>query len=257
MDNILDYIEKYKFAIIGTVLFHVLIFLSANFVTMKRPIQLQEPVVEVAIPLEDIEFDEEMEKLLQINKNEGVPEQVYNVVSDANDSREKSYENFSTQDIDEEVMNNARELEQQYFEEWAATHPGQDPSDYNTDIRTNEDDNKDKNNQNNVNKNNIDTEGSNAFAGSVIASFDLKNRNAHSLDKPGYTCNHAGTVVVEIKVDQNGKVKAASYLSERSSGATECMIEQAVKYAKRARFNYSSSAPSVQTGTITYKFVKR
>jgi hypothetical protein len=33
------------------------------------------------------------------------------------------------------------------------------------------------------------------------------------------------------------------------------MIEQAVKYAKMSRFNYSGTAPKMQDGTITYTFI--
>ncbi len=253
--NFLDYIERYKFAIMGTVLFHVGVFIYANFDTIDRPFNNQEPITEVEIPLEDILFDPEVEKLLEINKGDEEVEDVTNVAADANDNREKSYENFSTQELDEQVLNDAKALEKQYFEEWAATHPGEDPSNFIPDNSDNSDNSDDNNNT--IDNNSVDTDGDYAAAGTVIASWDLKNRKVHSLRKPGYLCNRAGTVVVQIKVDQNGKVKAASYLAEMSSNATECMIEQAVKYAKKARFNFSSTAPASQTGTITYKFVKK
>jgi len=232
----------------GTVLFHIMVFLSANFVTVQRPYKIEEQIVEVSLPIDEITFDPEMLKLLEANNNNPQSEEVYNLIGDANDSRERSYEDFSTQQIDQDVLKEAKELEQKYIDEWKATHPDEDPPKYNADIVLNKDDNS---------KNSVDNEGSNAFAGTVITSYDLKNRKAHSLEPPAYTCNRGGTVVIQIKVDQAGKVKGTSYLSGMSSSATECMINQAIKYAKRARFNYSSSAPSPQTGTITYKFVKK
>lgn len=254
---ILDFIEKYKFAIIGTVMFHVFVFIYTNFATIQRPYKLVEPVVEMEIPLDDIEMDPEMMKLLEIapkNNPENAP--VYNVTSDENDTREKSYENFSTQEMDKMVEENAKALEQQYFDEWGGTH-----GDGNKNQATGMDvDDKTKQQTKQINTNpdkTIDTQGANSFAGDVMASFDLKDRKVHSLEKPGYTCNTAGTVMLEIKVDKSGVVKTVTYMASGSSNATECMIEQSIKYAKRSRFNLSSTAPALQTGTITYKFVSK
>ena len=255
MDNLLIYIEKYKFAILGTVLFHVAFFFYFNFKTIERPFRLADPSIEVAVPLEDIEFDPEIMKKLELTKNNQVSEQVYNEAADANDTREKSYDNYSTQELDQEVESEAKDLEQQYFNEWASTHDNGDGSNGSADIQVDKD--KSQKNQNNIDKSNIKTGGSNSFAGEVMVSFNLKNRKAHSLPKPGYTCNSSGTVVIDIKVDKSGEVKSASLNSGLSSSADDCMIEKAIRYAKKSRFNFSSSAPATQEGTITYKFVNK
>ena len=255
MDQFLTYIERYKFAILGTVLFHVFFFMYTNFMTVQQPysIAFEEDVAEITLESDEIELDEKMMEMLERN-NQLNNEQLYNVVSDANDTREKSYENFSTQDIDEEVENDARELERQYFEEWASTHP--DESSAASESGSNESTNAE--NQNNKNQRNesssVDNSGSNAFAGQVMVSFDLDDRKAHSLDIPGYTCRGSGTVVIEVKVDKNGTVRNAEYNGALSSGATECMIQKAKRYAKKARFDYKSTAQNPQTGIITYKF---
>ncbi|MBK8925619.1 MAG: hypothetical protein IPM74_06860 [Crocinitomicaceae bacterium] len=255
---VLNFIEKYKFAILGTVLLHVAFVIYSNFVTVKRPFRVEEPVLPLDIPIEDMPIDPEIMKMLEDKQNaQNQNQDVYNVTSDANDSRDKSYDNFSTQDMDEQVYNNTKALEQQYFDEWASTHGdgGNKSNESSLDIQQ-KDKQQNKQNQNNVDKS-IDTDGNKSFAGDVMASFDLKDRKAHALEKPGYTCNSAGTVMLEIKVDKNGSVRDVTYLPSGSSNATECMIEQSIKYAKRSRFNYSDSAPAVQTGTITYKFVSK
>lgn len=252
---VLDFIEKYKFAILGTVIFHVLVFIYTNFVTVKNPVYFADPQVEMDIPLDDVPLDPEIMELIKPKQQDNLASQeVYNVTSDANDKREKSYENFSTQQMDEQVMENARALEQQYFQEWAGTHPDNQSS--SMDITDDKEEDKKKLAQSSPDKS-IDQSGDKAFAGEVMASFNLKDRKAHSLEKPGYTCNSSGTVVLEIKVDKNGEVKDVSYMASGSSNATECMIEQSIKYARRSRFNFSSTAPAMQTGTITYKFVAR
>ncbi|MCB9224053.1 MAG: hypothetical protein H6582_07765 [Crocinitomicaceae bacterium] len=255
MDAFLTYIEKYKFAILGTVVFHVIFFFYFNFKTIERPFKFPDPSVEVSVPLEDIEFDPEIMEKLELTKNNQTSEEVYNVASDANDKRNKSYENFSTQELDEQVENEAKNLEQQFFNEWAATHDGGDGSNGSTaDIDLNNDKKKPLNT---VDKSTINSGGSNSFAGEVMVSFDLTSRKAHSLPKPGYTCNSAGTVVIDVKVDKSGEVKSATYNGTLSTSADECMIEKAIRYAKKSRFNLSSSAPAMQSGTITYKFVNK
>ncbi len=251
MDKFLDYIERYKFAILGTVLFHVIFFMTTNFVTVQRPYKLEEPITEIEIETDAIELDEAMLEMLN-RQNEMSNEELYNLAADQNDTREKSYENFSSQDLDEQVENEARELEKQYFDEWAKTHPDSDgpPSSSSNDSQ---DDRNETQTQSDQRNNVVDNSGGNAFAGQVMVSFSLKNRKAHALEIPGYTCNGSGTVVIDIKVDKAGDVRTAEYNPSLSRGASDCMIEKAKRYAKRARFSYSDAGGS-SSGTITYKF---
>lgn len=255
MNRFLDYIERYKFAIIGTVLFHVMFFMTSNFVTVKTPYGHTEEFEEIELDADAIEMDEEMLEMLEkLNQQNEMNEQLYNLAADQNDQRERSYENFSAQELDEQVEREARELEQQYFDDWAATHPDSDSPPPKDNRPNDAGENARENREKPDNNNNMDNEGSNAFAGPVMVSFNLKNRKAHSLANPGYTCNGAGTVVISIKVDKSGNVKSADFNSALSRGATECMILKATKYAKKSRFDYSQSASGLASGTITYKF---
>lgn len=252
MDRFLNYIERYKFAVLGTVIFHVVFFMFTNFVTVERPYKMVEEVTEVEIDVDAVEIDPEMLEMLN-RQNELNNEQLYNLAADQNDSRERSYEDFSTQDLDEQVESEARNLEQQYFEEWANTHPDSEGPSNNSSNDTQE--NPQDNSQNKPNpNNNVDNEGGNAFAGQVMVSFSLKDRDAHSLEIPGYTCNGSGTVVIDIKVDKAGNVKDTQFNSGLSRGASECMIAKAKRYAKKARFNFNETSSGLASGTITYKF---
>jgi hypothetical protein len=100
----------------------------------------------------------------------------------------------------------------------------------------------------------VSSGGANQYAGEVMISYNLKDRKAYKLPNPGYTCNGSGVVVITIKVDKSGEVKLANFNAEKSSGATECMINRALTYAKKSRFDYAANA-GIQTGTITYKFL--
>jgi len=83
-------------------------------------------------------------------------------------------------------------------------------------------------------------------------SFSLVGRNNYKLPPPIYTCIEGGKVVINIVVDAVGNVTNASY-NEKSSGTSNgCLVENAITYALKAKFNTSSKVS--QKGTITYLF---
>jgi len=105
--------------------------------------------------------------------------------------------------------------------------------------------------------------GETAYKGSVLADWQLEGggrtphqNNDWNIRKPGYMCGKgAGSVMIRIKVNQNGNVVEASYSASESQGANQCMIDNALKYAKMSRFNFSSK--SSQSGFIRYTFVSQ
>jgi tRNA pseudouridine55 synthase len=62
-------------------------------------------------------------------------------------------------------------------------------------------------------------------------------------------------VVVKIQVNRSGKVVGTSVLKSATNTTDECMIENALNYAGRAKFTASSTAAEPQTGTITYNYI--
>jgi hypothetical protein len=252
MDAILAYIERYKFAIIGTTLLHLLFFFYANFTTVQKPYKFPDPQVEMSIPLDDISIDPAILEQLDMTPTPQQSEEIYNLAADQNDNRNKSFEDYSTQEMEHFDATSAKELEKQYFQEWAATHDGNgDKKEKPVDDKNDSDKNPNK-----VDNSNIKSGGANAFAGEVMVSFNLSNRKAHSLPKPGYTCNSYGTVVIDVKVGGDGAVKSALVNTGLSQSADECMISRALDYAKKSRFNLVSGG-GTQSGTITYKFVSK
>ena len=251
----LDFIEKYKFAIIGTLLFHVAVFAYTNFSTLKRPYKQPDPDIEIAMPLEDIIVDPEMMEMLDMKDQQLSNQEITNTATDENDEREMSFEEFSRNNIDESVNKSVEELEQEYKDYWASRHEGQEPS--GGDVQDPDDEVEEPNINNNTNQNNQSNTNTSdkAFAGRAIVRYNLPNRKEFSLPAPGYLCKGAGLVVINIKVDRNGTVKSTSYNSTSSKSATDCMIEMAEKYAKKSRFNLDNSAASMQDGTITYEFL--
>ncbi len=84
-------------------------------------------------------------------------------------------------------------------------------------------------------------------------SYRLVDRRALYFPNPVYTCEGFGKVVLHIEVNNLGKVNSATFNKNMSTTTNVCLIESAIKYALKARFNTLASKP-IQLGTITYIF---
>lgn len=82
-------------------------------------------------------------------------------------------------------------------------------------------------------------------------TYSLKGRTLQYYKTPRYLCEYGGKIVVSIRVDENGTVYDA-YINGSSNSSNQCLVDQALEYAKSARFN--SSQETEQLGTITFLF---
>ena len=85
-------------------------------------------------------------------------------------------------------------------------------------------------------------------------SFDLQGRSLGKggLPRPEYSVQEEGRVVVNITVNPNGHVIAAS-INKRTNTTSKSLRDAAVKAARKAVFNSVSTVDN-QMGTITYYF---
>ena len=90
-------------------------------------------------------------------------------------------------------------------------------------------------------------------AGEPNAKLEGRKVNG-TLPKPGYGVAKAGTVVVEIWVDNYGMVQKAIAGTEGTTLTDKTLWQEARKAALEAHFNVSAEAPALQKGTITYIF---
>lgn len=75
------------------------------------------------------------------------------------------------------------------------------------------------------------------------------------LPKPAYPVQKAGTVVVNIKVDNYGNVSGQPSINMENTTVTDRELWQAaINAAKKTKFNRTIDAPPLQEGTITYIF---
>ncbi|MDP2687817.1 MAG: hypothetical protein Q8O62_11380 [Aequorivita sp.] len=84
-------------------------------------------------------------------------------------------------------------------------------------------------------------------------SYQLVNRKDIDLPNPVYTCFGFGKVVINIEVNNLGKVVKNSYNKTSSTTSNECLIDAALEYSAIARFNTDASKTK-QLGTITFNF---
>ncbi len=87
-------------------------------------------------------------------------------------------------------------------------------------------------------------------------AYDLGGRGAKYLDKPRSTFSEAGTVVVTIWVNQDGKVTKAQIKEKGTTIIDQGLRRMALEAAYNSTFVADPEAASSQRGTITYNFIK-
>jgi hypothetical protein len=90
-------------------------------------------------------------------------------------------------------------------------------------------------------------------------SYDLGGRGAKSIAAPSKKFSEEGKIVVNIKVDREGRVVEATiqYKDNGTNISDKDMQESALTAARNSIFNKDENAPEIQSGTITYKYIKR
>lgn len=256
MNKILDAIDKYKFGIIAALTVYIVIFMY-----LQMSSYTQYPPIE---PFHDGSYVEQPQEIPISQDNILAPTDfgdVKNMSRDVNDSREKSNEKYYQNKSSEQIMADYKALEQKMYDE-AGGDKTRAQIKKEVEAKKKADENNAKSNA--PTNNNTQKGGNTAFGGNVMVDWELSSRNPHQnnnwyVRNPGYTCGYGsvGRVTILIKVNQGGSVTTATYDAAQSSGANSCMIEQAIKYAKLSRFDYSGSAPSIQQGRITYTFISQ
>ena len=87
-------------------------------------------------------------------------------------------------------------------------------------------------------------------------SYHLEGRKALTLRNPVYTCGSSGKIVINIVVNDMGKVVKSGYNKTASTTSNGCLIDSALKYANQSKFT-TIAGKAKQMGTITYVFPGR
>jgi len=88
-------------------------------------------------------------------------------------------------------------------------------------------------------------------------SYSLGGRGSLMLHKPSYDSKEQGKVVVTIKVDKKGNVTSAVAGAKGTNVSDQTLWQLAKDAALKSRFVADPDAPDTQVGTITYIFIRQ
>lgn len=249
-------------AILGTILFHLLIVASAMFFKITTSTHFEEAYTYV-----DIDFIKEMTEEETNTKPESNND-IENFDVENYISKLKNVgSNYSTSDksgrSNQKTMSEA-ELKQKYETELLKEKYGDNYEKMKNTTYENylkEVDNNTKNNTVNQNKSNQSNSGegsSSSYSGPALVFVELENKNRGNsyIHVPVFTCKDGGSVVVKISISSDGSVKTANIESAKSNGDVNCISNEAKEAALKSRFT-NISGTKTEYGKITYKFIEQ
>ena len=92
------------------------------------------------------------------------------------------------------------------------------------------------------------------YSGPSVLSYEVPGRKGSYLPIPAYKCMGEGEVTVNVTVNPQGKVIAASVKDDISSDDS-CLRAYAVRAAQSSMFSSKAGAPAKEYGYITYRFI--
>ncbi len=256
--KVFDFIERNKFSVLGTLAFHVFIFVWSNWHVIETAVP--QPEKERVVAVMDFSIDKPEKKEPEINPddpNQIVPNennaQMENV--SANVSQEKTTytnsnaSNFSKAQAEKEVWEELKAMEAAEFN---ALQQGKTISDKTS---KNQENNENEVSQNLV-KENVEKNDKAGYGMDVVASvyFELKGRNLLSDKKPSYVCKNEGIVRVIIKVNQKGQVVSKAIDESKTNTQNECLRNAALEYAGLWKFNQNFNDEIRKQGWIEFRY---
>lgn len=243
--HIINQLYTHKHGIMGTVIFHLLLgilFLSMGISGIQVPEQV---VFEIEMPApEEIqkqqEEQERKEELRKQTSEEEVRQMLRSIASNENAKNDKKNRNADVQKYIDEVMDELEQGDPGRYKARKDKNYKRDSLQYAKDLKQQQ----------------LDSLKSTFYSGESSVSYNLKDRYARFLPIPVFKCEFGGKVIVRIIVNRKGIVQRADII-EGQSKQDDCLRDVAVDAALRSRFNERPGAEALQTGTITYNFVKQ
>ena len=238
--NFLVLLEKHQNAILGTLIVHILIFVWLNIQNVSfYIIQPKEKV------LATLDFTSPENNLIPKKSKENFTENEIVVTNAAsNYDQEKDMSALQKKALAEKVIEDVKEFEKKQFNDFGKDNPVIDNSPHENEKI------KDNSISKTVNKSLKKT--SNA-----TAKYFCENRNMILQKIPSYLCNQTGTVRLTIKVNPKGEVTDCKVDNSETSTSNQCLIENAINYAKNWKFNQDFSSTQRQEGWIEFIYLSQ
>lgn len=237
----MDFFEQNKALIITVLLLSVMLLAMYNIHLSNSNRQLTETLVELE-SYEDEKGPEEQETP-RPEEQEQSPQQSSRETHQAfNQEREESEKKFDSR-LEEIFKKNSAEQ----------TAADEENSETQGDFEVNKDKSEEARKRSDGENTSTETSARTGNIKNSSISFSLLGRRAIDIPNPVYTCDRSGKIVVNISVDQKGKVIRTAINKASSTSTNECLTERALEYAAEALFSELPGRTS-QIGTITYKF---
>ncbi|MEA1874587.1 MAG: hypothetical protein U9N51_09205 [Bacteroidota bacterium] len=242
-------------AILVTVLIHLLFFFIFLLVQLKPPQQQNEAII-----IMDPENLEEMEKFFEAE--EAIKEEMEALAQAQNISLEE-IRNLSTNSKipENETWNNeyekmsAEALKQEYEDALRKEMYGDEYEEINEKLN----ETAEKQTFDFSPKGDEQKQGNQAYySGPALVKVELEDQERkHVFIKiPVFVCKGAGTIVVEIEIDQYGKVNKTKIIAAQASQDLDCMTNEAIRAAAASIFGIKTSE-KITKGKITYQFIQQ
>jgi TonB family protein len=238
--NFLVLLEKHQNAILGTLIVHILIFVWLNIQNVSfYIIQPKEKI------LATLDFTTTENNLIQKESKENFSNNEVIVTNAAsNYDQEKDMSASQKKALAEKVIEDVKEFEKKQFNDFGKDNPVIDNSPHENEKI------KDNSISKTVNKSLKKT--SNASA-----KYFCENRNMILQKIPSYLCNQTGTVRLTIKVNPKGEVTDCKVDNSETNTSNQCLIENAINYAKNWKFNQDFSSTQRQEGWIEFIYLSQ
>ena len=234
------------FALLITVVLHVGAFLYVNLSTLTTTTTLYKDMAVIEL---DFRTEEEIEEILQPTEPiiDESNQSIKDLMQDIQDIRNKSLSNFSEskikQEIEQDVLNTNKKNSSQ--------------QDENSLEKSEENSSKTEESDKNLPQNTLQPKKENQYGGKVTKYCNVPGREC-TTTAPSYKCQGGGEVYIEIKVDKIGSVRSAKVNSSKSTTTSECIINQALEYAKRTtKVSSDLRGEHSDKGYIIYNFISQ
>ena len=239
MKNFKKLYKQNIYGIMGTLIFHILLFGSFLLaeVNIKKE-TIEEPIIIDFSKIEEI-FEPEVEEKVEEQENTPSDLSQQNLNTRTNRAANKAVKDpFFDEEYQKEIEN-AQKLVSDVNEQLSKEIP--DIEDFDMPEETTE--GMDPDSIKNI-----------IYSGESNITYYLENRYHVRIANPVYLAHGGGTITIAIWVDRNGRVKKAEIQSNQS-GNDPLLPAYALQAARKTYFNRDTQAPELQQGTITYTFV--
>ena len=233
--NFLVLIEKYQNAIIGALIVHVLIFVWLNVQNISfYVIQPKEKIVAT------LDFTEKLiGPTAESRINNSLIEDVELTNSASNYDQKKEISASQKKYLSQEVIDEVKNYEKKQFDDLGKDNPT---------IKEKV--------QEIVAENEI-VNRSLGKTSNATAKYFCEDRNMRVQQIPSYMCNETGTVRLNIKVSPKGEVTDCKIDNALTNTSNNCLLKNALNYAKSWKFNQDFSKTQKQIGWIEFIYISQ